>query len=523
MLIVDTEDNSRGDIYWINFYDGRRHYPFKNRSAAISFLERSKQNEIWAVNLEYDLINIFWGNLKRLKLCFGKSRLVKANFGKKVFYDTLNHWKMSVANMGDYLGLPKKKFNPLSLKYCQRDCEITYKFVSLMKKNYRRIGMAKIYSTISLSSFMFWKTYSSYKLRKVREDVLLDLKNAYYGGRVECFYIGNKRGNIKYVDVNSMYPACMIGTFPSPRRLVKSNDIDKPGVSYVRVKSDLRFPVLPYRREDNKVIFPNGRFRGWWANEELEFAVSQGVKILKFYRGYEAMYECRPFDNYIGKLYFERKKAKDDLLKYTYKIFMNSLYGKFAQGNERSIIEPIEKFRKRKNWDRGKVFEDDRLVLLIEKGKYPIHTNFLFSLYTTARARIRLYKLIKDIHDKGGDILYCDTDSVIFDDTAGISLNYDNELGGIKLEGTFNSINIKTCKFYKLDKSIKIKGIPKLYQELFFDKDEVIYKKPLKLKEAIRRDLRPNVWIDFKKVKILNYDKGIILKSGYVEPVKLYN
>ncbi len=516
---LDTEDNSKGKLYWINIYSGRRHYSFKTKDSAIKFLGKC-EGICWATNLEYDLINIFWGRLAEVKLYFGKTRLVKAKYKNLIFHDTLNHWKMSVNAMGEYLKIRKLKFKPTSLIYCQRDCEITYKFVKVMLGHYKAIGIDKVSSTISLTSFNLWRKISRYKLKRVPEEVVLKLKHAYYGGRVECFYIGKYKGDIFYVDINSMYPAVMRQTYPAPT-FEKEIDLSAEGVSRVRVESNLDIPVLPYRRSDYKIIFPNGKFSGWWANEELRFAQSQGVKILKAYDGYVCHFICKPFGSYVDKLYFERQRAKSELLRYTYKIFLNSLYGKFAQGNERSVIEPLDKFKKRKNWGQFKLFEKDKLVLFTEKGKYPIHANYIFSLYTTAKARIKLYELITDIQSRGGQVLYCDTDGVIY--RGDINYPFSDKLGEVKLEAKVKEIVIKSAKFYKIGGEFKVKGIPKLYQETFFEKEIAEYKKPLKLKEAIRRDLRPNIWIDYKKVRVVSYDKGVVTRSGKVEPHKIYS
>jgi len=207
-------------------------------------------------------------------------------------------------------------------------------------------------------------------------------------------------------------------------------------------------------------------------------------------------------------------------MRYTLKILMNSCYGKFAQGREKSILEPFSEYKRKRRTEEGKLFENDTMVLYrIEDKEYPRHTNFIFSLYTTARARICLYSLMEKIISKGGDMLYCDTDGIIF--KGDIDLDYSNELGGIKLESQVNDIDIQTSKFYKLGNIYKVKGIPKLCQEAFFINHSVTYNKPLKLKEAIRRNQRPNIWLEHKKCHILNYDKGFKTRNGYIIPLKI--
>jgi hypothetical protein len=156
---------------------------------------------------------------------------------------------------------------------------------------------------------------------------------------------------------------------------------------------------------------------------------------------------------------------------------------------------------------------------------YPYQTNFIWPAYITARARIYLHKLLTEIKSNGNKLLYCDTDSVIFKgSTKGLKLS--NELGSFKLEGTFKSFNAKGAKIYKYRKMdnetvVKCKGVPSKQMNEFFDTAKTSYKKPLKMREALRRDLRPNLWIEQTKVVVEEYSKGKVLKNGTVIPLTI--
>jgi len=524
-MAVDTEDDTKGNVIWINFFDGNKHFSFKDKKLAVNFLDNlnSSRYLIWACNLEYDICNIF-DSLSKVILRFGRDRLISCQYKKCLFYDTINHWSMSVKEMGEYINYPKLKFNPSDLEYCKRDTEIVYKFVSIMLDKYKEIGDFKIKPTISSMSLDFWSKLSNFRFKRLDKDFIEKIKPAYFGGRAECFYIGKIKGDIYYVDVNSMYPYCMLNDLPYPYYYQKYFDLNSFGITKARVKSDLEIPILPYRLKDGRVIYPNGEFNGTWSNLELKKAVDLGVKIKRVYYSFTYPIKCQPFKEYILNLYQKRKNTSDIFLKYLYKKLMNSLYGKFAQGNERIKIMEFEKFRERKKIpDRYVVYND--IVLFKTLGDYPVHSNFIFSIYITSYARVYLYDLIQKIRNLGGQVIYCDTDSIIYKNK--IDLDNSLDLGGLKLEGRYKEIEIKSAKEYKLvdtqDKIyFKIKGIPELLKEEYFNNNYVEFKKPLRIREAIRRNLKPNLWIDYKKAKVIMYDKGKVLPDGRVMPLKIY-
>lgn len=525
----DTEDNSNGGIYYINFYNGRNHYSFTSRDDAILFLAQTP-GRFWACNLEYDLANIFGDQLSIVEWFFGRSKLIRARYKKAYFCDTLNHWKMSVKDMGEYLGLPKLPFDPQNLEYCRRDTEVTFKFVKKMVGLYERLG-ADCKSTIGSTAFHYWKKFSGVNLpyeQKNREristlstDLLDRWRMSYYGGRTECFFIGKVAGQVHYVDINSMYPWAMRGALPWPYDYQEKIDLQADGLTDATVFSDMALPVLPYRNEVGRLLFPNGTLRGFWSNHELRYFKEQGGEIIKLHNGYTFNIPCDPFTAYIDDLYGRRRTARDPLEKLTLKLFMNNTYGKFGEGNERVVMELYEKFLTGKNKpDHFSCFGD--LVLYNILVDYPYQTNFVWSGIITARARVYLHTLMKQIKDMGNELLYCDTDSVIFKGSLK-GLEISDNLGGFKLEGTFNNYECRTAKQYKYDKLngeelIRCKGVPSKSQADFFKNGEATYKKPLRIKEALRRDMRPNLWIEHKKVNVTEYNKGIITKSGYVKP-----
>src|SRR5690606_110725 len=99
----------------------------------------------------------------------------------------------------------------------------------------------------------------------------------------------------------------------------------------VTAPTDLKIPVLPLKTTVNgveKLIFPTGTFKGTFFSEELRYAQSLGYKI-KLIKALEFSRSKDLFSEYIINFY--RKKAMGSgAMKAISKLFLNSLYGRFA-------------------------------------------------------------------------------------------------------------------------------------------------------------------------------------------------
>lgn len=533
MYGFDTEDDSSGNIYWINFFDGTSHTSFKTRLEAIKFLNKSK-GKFWATNLEYDLCNIFGDDLSVVQWNYGKTKLIWARYRSVYFFDSLNQTvpPLSVESMGKILGYPKLPFDPKNLKYCQTDTEITFFFIERLQKFYDDLNQ-KIKATVASIALDYWRKGGYFPLKcngtRTSEIPKLDLekfRQSYYGGRTEAFHLGEVKGDIQYVDINSMYPYAMLGVFPNPSLYIRGVDLDAFGVTYADVSCNMDIPVLPYRADSGRLVFPNGNFSGCWTNEELRYFTSKGGKIIKAKDGYFFPLECTPFENYVLDLYTKRKNCKDEWGKIVYKNLLNNLYGKFGQGNEKVVVMGYDKFIADKRYNPLSGRKLGNMVIFELDGEYPYQTNFIWPAYITSKSRIYLHQLLTQVKsNEKNRLLYCDTDSVIFKGTIK-GLKISNELGSFKHEGTFKSFNAKGAKVYKYRKMddesiVKCKGVPSREMSNFFENNTATYKKPLKMREALRRDLRPNLWINQTKVVVEEYSKGKVLKNGDIIPLTI--
>ena len=106
-------------------------------------------------------------------------------------------------------------------------------------------------------------------------------------------------------------------------------------------------PFLPYKKQNNTLLFPTGKFWGVYYSEELKYARDLGYQIIPL-RGYLFEEMISPFESFVSDLFASRQEAKksgDDAMAYVYKILMNSLYGRLGINPESTITEVCKKER----------------------------------------------------------------------------------------------------------------------------------------------------------------------------------
>lgn len=541
---LDTEDDSKGNVRLIDFFDGTNHYTFRNSADALEFLgERPRAIHIWATNLGYDIANLFRDCLGVLTISYIGSRVISAQIvGTSIYFkDTLNHWKISVKEMGERIGLHKleddlfkrgKKPTLAQLtRRCHRDNEITRTFVVKMATYYEEIG-AELKSTIGSTSLDFYyKHYGTKRPNFLKTKDIEFMLTGYYGGRTEIFHTKPVEGDSWYFDFNSLYPSVMkehLYPILSNFYYTKKPDFKLEGMIYATVEApkDLDIPYLPFRTEEGKLIFPLGRFKGCWTYYELRRAMEIGYRICKVHKAIEfGAGTFRPFEKFVQDLYQKRldaQKIKDSLLAETLKLLMNNLYGKFAQGNEITKLIPFSK-KEIKNGDT--IFGD--CIVRKQKSAYPPHTNVIWAAYTTAFGRDRLWRAMQEVKKHRGLVLYCDTDSVIFKARKPIFEN-SSKLGELKLEKKLKYVWFKAPKLYCLiEKSsqkhiYRAKGVPRKSAKTFFLTGRARFRKPHRLRESLRRKLTMNYWSVTEKEHRSVYDKRIIEgRSGKTRPITL--
>ena len=324
-----------------------------------------------------------------------------------------------------------------------------------------KIDITKCYTGASLSKINFFKNYYNGKFKpvyKLSDENDKFVRDSYFGGRVECFKMGNI-GKCYYYDFTSLYPDVgrknlpydnpeMIdfnkeniwtklddGTYDDVEHNITTTKLPKDFFGWVSCKVKTRdFEVqgtsgnegkhhhIPKHAvlKDNRLIFPN--FKNWTEitvfSEELdyeqyEYEFIRGIKFNK------AKFLKRFFDD--G--FMNKAKAKSEgnpAMAQAYKIIINSGYGFWGlRTKDRDGVIINESSSN----SYLKYLKEDKLIGIMEKNGYKFcrvlkdlnvkDFNVAVAAAISSYARIKLHNLLTDIKKVGGEVYYCDTDSVI--------------------------------------------------------------------------------------------------------------
>lgn len=163
-----------------------------------------------------------------------------------------------------------------------------------------------------------------------------DIKQAYYGGMTEVYKPRNSDNeNLYYYDVNSLYPYVALNDMPG-HKVSKMNIIsdnhnlqDLFGFFYCEIECDENYLGLLPVNQNNLLIFPNGKWKGWYFSEELKYASNYSYKI-KLIKGYNFNRVSNVFTTYVNNLYAIKSNKDDQASSQTAKLLLNSLLGRFG-------------------------------------------------------------------------------------------------------------------------------------------------------------------------------------------------
>jgi DNA polymerase type B, organellar and viral len=354
-------------------------------------------------------------------------------------------------------------------------------------------------NTISrLALNMYFKHYlKDSKLPIIKSHIFNDIKQAYYGGVTEVYKPYGK--NLYYYDVNSLYPYSALNSMSGNKCVYLENINNSLNISdlfgffYCEIEcSENYLGLLPVRTKLG-LIMPNGKWSGWYFSEELKFAVLNGYKV-KVLKGYNFNKQDNVFKDYVNDLYKIKSNNKGHI-KVIAKSLLNNLLGRFGMNINKPITEIVDKEKLDLIWVTREFYslpreltENDYLVSYypgispdickshgidyiqalktkfdMEKDKEMKDVSLSTAAAVTAYSRIFMSKIKLDILNKGGEIYYTDTDSIV----TNIPLDNDlvgNKLGQFKLEYKIKEGYFISAKTYCLvlnDNSlvIKVKGL----------------------------------------------------------------
>jgi len=295
-------------------------------------------------------------------------------------------------------------------------------------------------------------------------------------------------------------------------------------IAEVEIETDRQ--AYPFR-EKGKVLFPIGRFRTVLCTESLRDALDLGeiVSIGKC-AVYKMDYIFAEYVDYFYSIRMKARKEGDKIIDRMSKLFMNSLYGKFAQQRD---IEVLEEECKSDKYIREEVY--DRLtgetriitqlfnVLKITQGKEPIPGSiFSIPAHVTEYGRNLLWRLIAKT---GSDrVLYCDTDCIKIrsSDLPHVDYPIDSDaLGALKIEAEYSDLSIYAPKDYTTNLKRRIKGVPASAVSL--DGETWEYKQFGRQLTHLREGNTDDFIVKTVRKELSRlYTKGRVSSSGFVTP-----
>ena len=478
------------------FDDGERYREFDTVKELVEFLTPQKII-VYAHNggkFDYHFLLPFLDGYSEVLIING--RLSRFMIGECEFRDSYNILPIPLGaykkDEFDYSKMDAKNRQnhmPEIRRYLRNDCKYLLELVTKFRETYGG-GI-----TLAGCAFKYWQTHFDKEAPQTTADFYNDISPFYYGGRVQCFAHGIIDRPFRLVDINSAYPHAMLHDHPISTscvdvgRVLKTDPIIQQSLYTVRAISR---GALPFRHK-GKLTFPTDHFlrtytvTGW----ELEAGIDTGTVEVYDIPSRLDFGNTINFVDYVGHFYAMKNSVAKESPDYVFaKLFLNSLYGKFGANPENYAnygIVPVDKA----NWFvkpdlAAQALESSDSALDIGKhhapyndGKdgFPVgyywqaagtlgpwallqgdlaeseqrYYNLATAASITGFVRAYLWRHICKIREAGGELLYCDTDSIAFAGAGIEQFTLSRELGDWGIDGEFVRGGIAGKKLYAFE------------------------------------------------------------------------
>ena len=386
-------------------------------------------------------------------------------------------------NDNEYLNNKKNVLElqrPVLIEYCKKDCKYLHmallKFFELVNEYVPGTPLTAPSATLKIFRKRFLSSIEKKFLNQSSRNEFFD-KDYYFGGHTEKFHNGvYVRRNVYYYDVNSLYPFIMKDLCFSLGKLREK----KPILTSLKRLLDSGKPffcecVVEIKTEEMR-FFPcliEGRNRYRFGIQRIKMS-EIGLRFIVDFGGWESIKRVErifigrsdetiyPFRDFVTDFYAKRSSGNGGE-NIVYKLFLNSLYGKFGERLEREVMVLNN------TQIAGIPLSEKRLPHGVFVSKHIEMAPFYKKRFnrldiagkTTEGGRLYMGRIINMIRSKGGNVFYTDTDSIITDfclEEHGHSW-LGNGLGFLKNEfgyGNKDSVYLIGCKMYGFRKTLKM-------------------------------------------------------------------
>lgn len=388
-----------------------------------------------------------------------------------ILMDSYQWLQKPLETIGEWIGTPKGKMPPCSatdgewFDYCEQD---VYVLLTAVRKLWRELAGMRIphwdYTPAGQSMSLYRMRYENKRIVRPEdpEPLWLD-RHGYYGGYIDCFFVGKYDQTCYQLDVTGLYPSMMReNLFPCAILTYDHNaerdeilpDFD-PRRTTAEVYCETDTLALPVKYEDG-TYYCRGKVRTILCGPELEKAIQADVVR---YIGRWTMYKMDDlFSKYVDYLWSRRQHAqfhKDPLADHVYKILLNALHGKFGQRTGEWIY--LGKECQDDRWMTGgsvkDTIENDTYLQMLGGHVYERTLDdedpksFVpIAAWTASYGRVAMAELRALCG--WGNVLYQATDSLIVNGNGLACLQLANvvregELGYLRLLESYECVNIR--------------------------------------------------------------------------------
>ena len=464
-----------------------------------------------------------------------------------IFISIQNFLKFSIGQLGQMLGSEKLSvdFDQATdeelMVYCRQDTDILRKSYLYWKRICLKHDFGVFGITLPSQCFNAFRhrfMHHNIYIHDNEEAIQLE-RDSYFGGRTECFYLGKITGKtVHKLDINSLYPAVMADReYPTGLRYIcrspclkLADKILEEHCAVADVTVKITKPYVPHPI-GGRTCFPIGEFKTSVNTETLRRLIRENAvkKIHKM----AVYYKAPIFDQYIAYLSEQKEKAdkdNDQFKRKTFKLFLNSLYGKFGQ-KKREVVYEYEtdpEFTRNEQVYHAEDQQSYHVVAFGGKEVWYSHTEnnsvnafVAIAAHVTDYARLVLWDTIQRLPDR--HYYYCDTDSLFVTDKALEILKpviHPTKMGLWKHEDETEYLEIRNPKDYTFGQETKRKGIRHNAEDLGNNTYRQVWFPGFKT--AIKHDLQDGFHIRYvTKTLKSSYSKAQVASDGWTYPFVL--
>jgi len=394
--------------------------------------------------------------------------IVRIQKGKYSWYLLDSYWliRQPLREIGEWMGNFKGGeqgstdifYGPLSelIPYNRNDCIILYDAIRSLEDTVLSLGGRLEMTIASTAMGLFRRKYLKREIH-TSDDLNRISSEAYIASRVEV-YEHEVLEDAEYWDINSSFPFSM--TFEAPGNLIGTSRRLKDDNSIKLVRAtvkigDCDLPPVPYRTpEDRRIYFPTGSWTGWFSGVDIQLIEESGHRIdsIEQVMTFESFTDTK---DYAQEIYELRKNSTHEPERVVLKFLLNSLYGKFAEGELKSkyLVNMPEEYYRGPQYDPktgiGWSFVTPGVHEIVEKREIA-HRHVPIAMHITALSRKWIYQYMA----KASKVHYCDTDGFSVPKKDSSKYQNSKELGGLKKEDDRPYAHYHAPKAYVYQKAL---------------------------------------------------------------------